>query len=63
MFEDILSTIEQVSSESQDVSDIIELVSASAHSMVEMMEGIALIAEQSSVNTQNVAAAVAGIES
>ncbi|MNX26900.1 hypothetical protein D3C86_569790 [compost metagenome] len=63
MFKDILSTIEQVSSESQDVSDIIELVSASAHSMVEMMEGIALIAEQSSVNTQNVAAAVAGIES
>ncbi|MBP1154537.1 MULTISPECIES: methyl-accepting chemotaxis protein [unclassified Paenibacillus] len=55
-FRDIVKAIEQVVSESQEVSAIIEQVNSSGQNMAEMMEGVAHIAEQSSGNTQNVAA-------
>lgn len=55
-FRDIVQAIEQVVTESQEVSAIIEQVNASAQNMVQMMEGVAHIAEQSAGNTQNVAA-------
>jgi methyl-accepting chemotaxis protein len=56
-FKSITQMIEEVSAQSQEVSAIVEEVNASAQGMVEVMETVAHISEQSSNNTQNMAAA------
>ncbi|WP_203248079.1 methyl-accepting chemotaxis protein [Sporosarcina beigongshangi] len=58
VFKDILMAIEQVTEEAREVSAIIGQVNSSSQSMVETMEALASIAEQSAGNTQNVAASV-----
>ncbi|MBP1932555.1 methyl-accepting chemotaxis protein [Ammoniphilus resinae] len=56
-FKTITKMIEEVSVQSQEVSAIVEEVSASSSSMVEMIDAIAHISEQSASNTQYMASA------
>lgn len=55
-FKDIIKMIEVISSQSQEVSAIVEQVNAGSAGMVQMIEDVANISEQSAGNSQNVAA-------
>lgn len=55
-FRDILNMIEEVSSQSQEVAAIVEQVNAGSIGMVEAMEQVVHISEQSAGNSQSVAA-------
>jgi len=55
-FKDIIKMIEVISSQSQEVSAIVEQVNAGSSGMVQMIEDVANISEQSAGNSQNVAA-------
>lgn len=56
-FKGIVEMIKEISTQSQEVSAIIEQVNVSSQNMVNMMGEVAHISQQSSCNTQNVAAA------
>jgi methyl-accepting chemotaxis protein len=55
-FQEISSSIDVISSQSDEVAAVVQQVHASFQSMIDMMEHVARIAEQVSGNTQNVAA-------
>lgn len=58
VFHDIVSTIEEISSQSHEISAFVQQVHANSNHMVSVMEQVAVISQQSSHNTQCVAASV-----